>query len=336
MAEKCSYCGELGHSIQQCPKWKGKEVATATQSSPVTVQELRRALDSMKNQLAIPRGIPEPIGARVATQIFESTLYAAKTTMKDATERRVFIQDFAAALNRHGLLRSELVDAFMRHGYVYMEAEHSSESSSPKRIYLSPAAFTPLFSSSVDWKAVWQKATEKLKTDRSKVTDVARAEIYSTAQLAGVPIPFYEEIGRDLHTYPKYDAYAMWVNPEGGFLSFAKPEDKSKIEHFLFAVGQFLDVIPAEAEFVQAPSKASLYEFLKVTDVGKWTRKQILDHVKDKENWKKPTSEIRVKADQKDKVLDALSYYLGGAEAKDLKDGTWVISSRGYYYYIGA
>jgi len=30
MAEKCSYCGEIGHSIQQCPKWKGK-VATATE-----------------------------------------------------------------------------------------------------------------------------------------------------------------------------------------------------------------------------------------------------------------------------------------------------------------
>jgi len=31
MSEVCSYCGEKGHSIQQCPKWKGK-VATATES----------------------------------------------------------------------------------------------------------------------------------------------------------------------------------------------------------------------------------------------------------------------------------------------------------------
>lgn len=33
MAEVCSYCGEKGHSIQQCPKWKGREVATATQQA---------------------------------------------------------------------------------------------------------------------------------------------------------------------------------------------------------------------------------------------------------------------------------------------------------------
>lgn len=27
---KCSYCGEEGHTIQECPKWKGKGVASAT------------------------------------------------------------------------------------------------------------------------------------------------------------------------------------------------------------------------------------------------------------------------------------------------------------------
>jgi len=25
MVEKCSYCGEEGHSIQQCPKWKERQ-----------------------------------------------------------------------------------------------------------------------------------------------------------------------------------------------------------------------------------------------------------------------------------------------------------------------
>lgn len=29
MVEVCSYCGEEGHSIQQCPKWRGKAEATA-------------------------------------------------------------------------------------------------------------------------------------------------------------------------------------------------------------------------------------------------------------------------------------------------------------------
>jgi len=166
MVEKCSYCGEVGHSIQQCPKWKGK-VATASRiqevwrkfqhgvqtgiysgfdidawlnfaedagisrvearshwerlgphsSSPVTVEEMRRALEGMK-------GLIRAYDFR----LLEAVMYAAKTTMKDATERRVFIQDFAAALDRHDLLGSEFVDLFSKHGYVYMEAasQHSS------------------------------------------------------------------------------------------------------------------------------------------------------------------------------------------------------------------
>jgi len=199
MVETCSYCGESGHSIQQCPKWRRKEVATATQSppavfianinwygetlplyafhgdlavkrpegyyisvsetskiserelskhlqyliheykipltwqqlldklfesthssSPVRVEEMRHALEDMKTQLT-RLGYP-------GEDIFDATLFAAKTTMKDASERRVFIQDFAASLNRKGLLPTEFVDAFCKHGYVYMEAasEHSS------------------------------------------------------------------------------------------------------------------------------------------------------------------------------------------------------------------
>jgi len=102
--------------------------------------------------------------------------------------------------------------------------------------------------SQIDWKRIWQKAMEKMKADPSKFTDADRSEIYSAAQIAGLPLPIYEQIGRDLHIYRKYDAYAMWVNPDGGFLSFAKPEDKPKVEHFLFAVGQYLKVIPLEAE----------------------------------------------------------------------------------------
>jgi len=162
MAEKCSYCGEIGHSIQQCPEWKGKEVplpmmpfpwkclkcgqtfvtwtkvkpkcsecgsseveptAPSEHSSPVTVEEMRHALIGMVHQLSLSfdhKKFIEPL--------FESVMYAAKTTMKDASERRVFIQDLAAALNRRAWLDSRLVETFEKYGYTYMEAasEHSS------------------------------------------------------------------------------------------------------------------------------------------------------------------------------------------------------------------
>lgn len=119
MVEKCSYCGEEGHTIQQCPKWKGREVATATHST-VTVEEMRRALYTMENRIGYM--LPESR----ETKMFEATMFAAKTTMKDATERRVFIQDFAASLNRKRLLTNENVEDFIKYGYIYMEVEHSS------------------------------------------------------------------------------------------------------------------------------------------------------------------------------------------------------------------
>lgn len=34
MAERCSYCGEVGHSIQQCPKWRTKEEVATASSQP--------------------------------------------------------------------------------------------------------------------------------------------------------------------------------------------------------------------------------------------------------------------------------------------------------------
>jgi len=188
MVEKCSYCGEEGHSIQNCPKWKGtvatatmprgnilrisskalnkaeeegieimgvgfrplgertiyfemppdelKELATKLEahkipfaisapplyvfrkhSSPVTVEEMRRALYTMEHRIGYM--LPESR----ETKMFEATMFAAKTAMKDAHERRVFIQDFAASLNRKGLLINENIDDFMKYGYIYMEAQ---------------------------------------------------------------------------------------------------------------------------------------------------------------------------------------------------------------------
>jgi hypothetical protein len=34
--------------------------------------------------------------------------------------------------------------------------------------------------------------------------------------------------------------------------------------------------------------------------------------------------------------MDALIFFTGGAERKRLPDGKFVVTSRGYYYYIGA
>jgi len=56
MVEVCSYCGEKGHSIQQCPKWKGGEVASATKDEltpymqekiPLILSKLREAQKTM-------------------------------------------------------------------------------------------------------------------------------------------------------------------------------------------------------------------------------------------------------------------------------------------------
>jgi len=35
-------------------------------------------------------------------------------------------------------------------------------------------------------------------------------------------------------------------------------------------------------------------------------------------------------------MMEAISYFVGGAELRDNKDGTWTVESRGYYQYIGA
>jgi len=35
--EICSYCGEKGHGIQQCPKWKGKQEVATAKREPITI-----------------------------------------------------------------------------------------------------------------------------------------------------------------------------------------------------------------------------------------------------------------------------------------------------------
>ena len=53
-------------------------------------------------------------------KLLESALWAFKSTVSDATARRVFIQDLAASLNRKGLVSRGNVQFFREYGYMYM------------------------------------------------------------------------------------------------------------------------------------------------------------------------------------------------------------------------
>jgi len=46
MVEKCSYCGEVGHSIQQCPKWKHSSAERIARVS-MPIPELSKKIDDM-------------------------------------------------------------------------------------------------------------------------------------------------------------------------------------------------------------------------------------------------------------------------------------------------
>jgi len=54
-------------------------------------------------------------------QVLTASLYAAKLSLPKGSPRRVFVQDLAASLNRHHILKSEQYDEFEKLGYEYME-----------------------------------------------------------------------------------------------------------------------------------------------------------------------------------------------------------------------
>jgi hypothetical protein len=51
-------------------------------------------------------------GHAPATEAIDAALYAFAVTIKNPTDRRCFIQDFAAALGRRGLLTSDNTERF--------------------------------------------------------------------------------------------------------------------------------------------------------------------------------------------------------------------------------
>ncbi len=61
----------------------------------------------------------------------------------------------------------------------------------------------------------------------------------------------------------------------------------------------------------------------------------LVDWVRNEENWKYPTKPIKVKTlPEAQKIADALSANMGGSEITDAGNG-YVVSSRGYYWYVG-
>lgn len=97
---------------------------------------------------------------------------------------------------------------------------------------------------SIDWNKVWGRTMVKVREDRTKATDKDRSAIYSLALRVQLPYAPYYQVVRDLVKYPKYDAYALWVNPVDGFLAIAPEEHKEPIEKFLILMGHALHVIP--------------------------------------------------------------------------------------------
>ncbi|MCS7124546.1 MAG: hypothetical protein NZ932_03925 [Candidatus Bathyarchaeota archaeon] len=73
-----------------------------------------RTLDSICMLLGFPLSSQK-------CKVLSAALYVAKTTLPKGSSRRVFIQDFAAALNRRKVLSNDLVDEFQQLGYRYME-----------------------------------------------------------------------------------------------------------------------------------------------------------------------------------------------------------------------
>lgn len=97
-------------SVAYIPRSKRK-IPVSTESA----EEI--ALTRMMNQLPMLHYGSE-------AEMFKSAMYAAKAAITDSTLRRVFVQEFAASLNRTlpRILWNEKVEEFTNYGYEFMEA----------------------------------------------------------------------------------------------------------------------------------------------------------------------------------------------------------------------
>lgn len=66
-------------------------------------------------------------------------------------------------------------------------------------------------------------------------------------------------------------------------------------------------------------------------------RQLVFNMVSNRKNWKLPTKPFRAETEsQRDMVVDAITHFAGGAESVKNPDGSYRITSKGYYHYIGA
>jgi len=62
----------------------------------------------------------------------------------------------------------------------------------------------------------------------------------------------------------------------------------------------------------------------------------ICNAMMNKQNWKLPTSTFRTaNKDTAEDVAYGLEWYLGGSETVVDRNGDYIVSSKGYYHYIG-
>jgi len=63
---------------------------------------------------------------------------------------------------------------------------------------------------------------------------------------------------------------------------------------------------------------------------------ETMEKYQNKENWKMPPTPATVKTEvEARKIADSFTFFLGGAEITPVK-GKFKVTSKGYYYYIGA
>jgi len=149
MAEKCSYCGEEGHSIQQCPKWKG---AGREEMLPVREEDGRVSF--------IPVKVRKATFEQFHYDTVLDALNVAYNTFVESPPRMLheenvdkfqqFSRHLFEAQKMHGVDVEKFRHDFEEHLQYYLKfvkqlkgLQHSSESSSPKRVFVSPAAIIP-------------------------------------------------------------------------------------------------------------------------------------------------------------------------------------------------
>jgi hypothetical protein len=71
---------------------------------------------------------------------------------------------------------------------------------------------------------------------------------------------------------------------------------------------------------------------------AEWQEKKALfDEVRNLKNWKLPTNP-KVFTDEKEaeKLQEAIIFFTGGCEVRQLATNSWLVHSKGYYFFIGA